>query len=92
MNGSEKCEKSANHGGLNVCTGELPLSEGKTSSDSNGGEDYPKVCQHCGAPATADQPVQLCAVDGQEYLLHRDCQADWLDVSIPPLLRRTGAA
>jgi hypothetical protein len=52
----------------------------------------PEVCQHCGGTATAESPVQLCAVDGKELLLHRHCQADWLNVSIPPLLRRTGAA
>jgi len=52
-----------------------------------------QVCQHCGAPATADSPIQLCAIDGEEFLLHRDCQADWLseaspDLSIPPFLQR----
>jgi hypothetical protein len=55
-------------------------------------EDFPPVCIHCGAPATADAPVQLCAVEGKEYLLHRACQKEWLDLSIPPSLRRTGAA
>jgi hypothetical protein len=52
-------------------------------------EDFPQVCQHCGAPATADSPVQLCAVDGEEYLLHPTCRKDWLDVSLPPFLQRT---
>jgi len=53
-----------------------------------------QVCQHCGAPATADSPIQRCAVGGKEFLLHRDCQADWLnetngDLGIPEFLRRT---
>jgi hypothetical protein len=57
-------------------------------------ENFPLVCVHCGAPATADSPVQLCAVDGQEFLLHRTCRADWLnetngDLGIPEFLRRT---
>jgi hypothetical protein len=39
---------------------------------------FPPVCAHCGAPATDDAPVQVCAVDGEEYLLHRACQDDWL--------------
>ena len=42
-------------------------------------ENYPLVCAHCGAPATADAPVQVCAIDGEEYPLHRDCQTDWLE-------------
>src|SRR5204863_7956186 len=53
-------------------------------------------CAHCGAPATANSPVQLCAIDGKGFLLHRDCRADWLsetspDLSIPPFLQRTSA-
>ena len=33
---------------------------------------------------------QLCAVDGEKILLHRDCQNDLLgDLSIPPFLQRT---
>jgi putative DNA primase/helicase len=56
------------------------------------GADVP-VCAHCGAPATADHPVQLVAVEGEEFLLHRDCRADWInetspDLSIPPFLQR----
>lgn len=52
------------------------------------GATYPQVCQHCGAPATTDAPVQLCAVDGEEYLLHPACRADFLGVSLPPFLQR----
>jgi hypothetical protein len=36
------------------------------------------VCEHCGAPATPTSPVQLCGFDGEQYLLHPNCQADWL--------------
>jgi len=91
QDGNEKGEKSANDGHKDARTDKNPVTGTDTPSDDSG-EHYPKVCQHCGAPATADSPVQLCAVEGQEYLLHRHCQADWLNVSIPPLLRRTGAA
>jgi hypothetical protein len=67
------------------------------SGDTEVAESFPPVCVHCGGPTTADQPVQLCAVEGEEYLLHRACQKEWLDLSIPPFLRRaspedTGAA
>jgi hypothetical protein len=53
------------------------------------GDVFPPVCAHCGAPATAEAPVLRCAVDGQELLLHRACQKEWLDVSIPPGLLRS---
>jgi hypothetical protein len=69
------------------------------SSAGNGQPPEPDMrCDHCGAPATADSPVQLVAVEGEEILLHRHCQAGWLserdtptppDLSIPPFLQRT---
>jgi hypothetical protein len=43
-----------------------------------GAETFPPVCVHCGAPATADKPVQICAVEGEEFPLHGDCHTDWL--------------
>jgi len=96
MDGSEKCEKSANHAGLDGWTAKKPVTGNDTSSDVNSGVHYPEICQHCGAPATADSPVQVCAIDGEEFLLHRHCQADWLretsateDLAIPEFLRRT---
>jgi hypothetical protein len=52
------------------------------------GDAFPPVCVHCGAAETADAPVLLCAVEGEELLLHRHCQADWLDLAIPKSLRR----
>src|SRR5262249_52586526 len=62
---------------------------GGTDTHGDAAEDCPQVCQHCGAPATADAPVQMCAIDGEEFLLHRHCQADWLgDLSIPHFLQR----
>ncbi len=57
--------------------------------DQLNGEGLPRVCGHCGAPETAAAPVQLCAVDGETFLLHRGCQAEWLGVTIPHFLRRT---
>jgi hypothetical protein len=36
------------------------------------------VCEHCGAPATAEAPVQECWLDGERALLHRGrCQKEW---------------
>jgi len=40
--------------------------------------DDPVVCDHCGAPATPDAPVHVCTVEGEDRLLHRACQAEWL--------------
>jgi hypothetical protein len=48
-------------------------------SDST--EGFPQVCQHCGVPATASSPVQVSAIDGEEYLLHAACRDDWLNAS-----------
>jgi hypothetical protein len=31
------------------------------------------------AAATADAPVQLVAIEGEEFLLHRACQKDWMN-------------
>jgi hypothetical protein len=50
---------------------------------ANGGEapepSYPPVCVHCGEPQDRpDNPVQECWVDGENYLLHRNCQREWL--------------
>ena len=44
---------------------------------ANSGGRGPR-CDHCGEPATASNPVQLCAIGDEEHLLHPDCQADWL--------------
>jgi hypothetical protein len=82
LDGSEKSEKSANDAGLDGWTAKNPLSEGEARSGhqngGNGTADFPPICVHCGAPTTADTPVQVYAVDGEEYLLHRACQDDWL--------------
>src|SRR5262249_42548011 len=42
------------------------------------------VCDHCRQPGK----LQICAVDGQEVHLHRDCQDAWLAAEIPPILDR----
>lgn len=31
------------------------------------------VCEHCGSPERDRDPVQRCAIDGEEMLLHRQC-------------------
>jgi putative DNA primase/helicase len=93
--GNEKCEKPANHGQKDGRTDKNPVTGNDTPSDDNSGEDDPKVCQHCGAPATPGHPVLPCAVDGEEALLHAACRAGWLGddpSNIPPFMRRTGAA
>jgi hypothetical protein len=52
----------------------------ETERDGNGrAGPYPRVCQHCGQAETAAAPVQSCFVAGEEYLLHRQCQRDWLN-------------
>ena len=43
-----------------------------------GGNDEGLVCEHCGSPATADQPVRECMVEGDRHLLHLHCEREWL--------------
>jgi len=63
------------------------LSIGGVSAGKGRSPDSPDMrCARCGAPATADSPVQICAVDGEEILLHRHCQADWLSESDTPTM------
>lgn len=88
LDGCKKHEKPANDGGLYAWTDKTP-----DGNEALNVEDFPRVCAHCGAPATADAPVQLCAVEGETFLLHRACQKDWMgetspDLSIPPFLQR----
>jgi putative DNA primase/helicase len=97
QDGNEKCEKPANDGHKDARTDKNSPPDDKTcSGHQNGGEAFPQVCVHCGAPATSDSPIQACAVDGEEFLLHRHCQAGWLnetneDLVIPEFLRRAPA-
>ena len=56
-----------------------PLTSLTTPTADNGSREFPPVCDHCGAPATPESPIQLCAVEGEEFLLHRACQDDWLN-------------
>jgi hypothetical protein len=77
-----ECEKSNNDGpscGVAV--------EKEEASQS---EQWPLVCEHCGAPEQPGNPVQSCSVEGDEHLLHAGCQTEWMgdDLSIPPFLRR----
>jgi putative DNA primase/helicase len=62
----QKCEKSNNDG---LCYG-VTVRKGEN--------DETRVCQHCGVPERPGDPVQQCFVEGEQYLLHRRCQADWL--------------
>lgn len=69
-----------------------PLTSLTTPTAGNGGREFPPICAQCGAPATDDAPVQLCAVEGVEYLLHPACQKDWMgetdDLAISEFVRR----
>jgi hypothetical protein len=56
---------------------ELPLMF--PASPGNGGEAWPLVCEHCGNPEHPGKPVEAFEVEGQRYLLHPPCHADWLD-------------
>jgi hypothetical protein len=76
--GCKKSEKSANDGAWDTRTDRKSKDGGEARSGSANGQDHLPVCAHCGAPATADAPVQVCAVDGEEFPLHRECKADWL--------------
>jgi hypothetical protein len=58
------------------------------SGESDDFYAFPPVCDHCGVPANPESPVQLCAIEGKEYRLHRACQAEWLNLTIPEFLRR----
>jgi putative DNA primase/helicase len=68
----QKCEKPANDGPCSV----VPFQKGGNGVDA-------RVCEHCGAPERPGQPVLDCWVDGDEYLLHRGCQNEWLAASDP---------
>jgi hypothetical protein len=56
---------------------------GETDAHTHAGADtpesFPPVCAHCGAAERAGDPVQPCSVAGEEYLLHRSCQDEWLN-------------
>src|SRR6516165_8059937 len=83
---SESAKKPAPNG---YCGGVADQNGDNGSYDALGAETFPPVCAHCGAAATADAPVLLCAVEGEELLLHRACQKEWLDLSIPPRFLRS---
>jgi putative DNA primase/helicase len=72
----EKCEKPNNDG---LCCGVAIQKRGTAPAGANGGGSWPRICQHCGNQETPADSVQACYVDGEQYLLHRGCQRDWLD-------------
>jgi hypothetical protein len=84
--GSKNANLSYSHAGLRGCADRKPESGAQGQSDhenrpaGNGHtESFPLVCQHCGAPEQPNNPVQQCACgDGLTYLLHRNCQREWL--------------
>jgi hypothetical protein len=68
----QKREKPNNDG---LCCG---VADFKGSNGSAEDEPWPRVCDHCGRPERPGEPVQTCAVNGEQYFLHRGCQQDWL--------------
>jgi hypothetical protein len=36
------------------------------------------VCAHCGNPENPDTPVLTYELNGESYLLHENCHAEWL--------------
>jgi putative DNA primase/helicase len=75
--GSKNGNLSYSPAGLHACTDKTVQPAAANDFD----QDLPPVCAHCGAPATADAPVLACAVDGEEFLLHRACQVDFLNAT-----------
>ena len=85
--GSKNTNLSYSHAGLDAWTDRNTQPGVEESFD----QDSTPVCEHCGNPATPSSPVQLCAVEGQTFLLHRACWAEWMekdDLGIPDFLRR----
>jgi hypothetical protein len=85
-------DKSPNGNGNSPPVARMHDFSGDRGTHTNGA-----VCQRCGASETTDSPIQLSAINGEQFLLHRRCQADWLnetdtptppDLSIPPFLQR----
>jgi hypothetical protein len=68
--------------------------------DTGSCDDFPSVCVHCGGAATPVSPVLPLAIEGETFLLHPACRAEWLgdapnskfaipaDNSVPQFLRR----
>jgi putative DNA primase/helicase len=73
--GSKNNNLSHSHAGSDALTDQSPGNGATTDFD----QDLTPVCQHCGAPATPTSPVQLCGLNGKQFLLHPECRADWLE-------------
>ena len=52
---------------------------------------HPPVCVHCGRPDHPEERVQECTTEDGTFLLHEQCQEEWLDGPwhIPPMLQRS---
>ena len=78
--GSKNSSLSYSHAGLDVWTDKKAGEDrqggfDQTRTGLNGGhgpETFPPVCDHCGVASTPVNPVSPCAVDGEEFLLHRE--------------------
>ena len=52
--------------------------KGGAPEDATSGGPWLLVCEHCGIPERPGNPVQSYDKDGQTYLLHPACHAEWL--------------
>ena len=71
----QKCEKSNNDG---ICCGvavENPP-EPKESEGNGSADLFPRVCEHCGKPETAEDPAHKYAAGGDRRLLHLRCREE----------------
>jgi len=76
--GSKTDDLACSPSGSDASTLRKPESgvEGVLTTDE--AESFPLVCEHCGAPERPDRPVQRYSKDGQAFLLHQACHAEWL--------------
>jgi Protein of unknown function (DUF3631) len=83
--GSKNDDLAHSPSGSDALTDKKPKSgaEANLTKDEDGVEAYPKVCEHCGANERPGKSVKVYPVDGETYLLHPGCKAEWLDAPDP---------
>jgi putative DNA primase/helicase len=75
--GSKNDDLSYSHAGSDTLTGKIAGNGALSGFD----QDFPPVCELCGCEERSGDPVQLCAIGGEEMLLHRQCRQDWLNAN-----------
>jgi putative DNA primase/helicase len=81
QDGSKNDDLSHSHAGLDAWTGKSAgngAAHGFDQKTEPPDATHPLVCQHCGAPETADNPVREYTVEGDRFLLHAGCESEWL--------------